>query len=397
MLALVVGLALLATGCDWLQYGYGGGGSFANPTETAFTRLTVGSLHETAAIALPTGHVGDPIVFLGTIVTTSLDGGTATVSAFQATTGAPVWSVTLPGAASAVTAPAADRTHVLVGVSDGSGSRVFALGPSDGAVAWTSSALPASPVTQVLVTKGRVIVAYGSGQRTAALTATDGSVLWDLAGVGQSTDLVTGSGYLTRMWPVTLTIPNNPPITVDSGEVIDTADGATVSSFDGVKLASNPQGPGFLSYVAATADRVVTRFSGRGFPITSLFDPADPNGGVGFPAFGPVDAVSPSVVVQGEGPWDVYRTSTGEQRFEIPAPDGMVGSGNATIAGGDVIFVPVVTADGSSLRAYDVSTGDALATIPVTLGSVSSATHVLVANGSVYVTDGDALRILTLP
>src|SRR6478736_2267417 len=136
---VLVAVALLASGCDWLQAGYGGERRFFNPFEPALTASNVGSLHQTFTVAEPVGAVGDPIVADGKLALASRDlaARTTQVSTWDATTGAARWTVTLPGSSVDVTnvVAASGRLFVVVGGADQS-ETVLALSIDDGSTVW---------------------------------------------------------------------------------------------------------------------------------------------------------------------------------------------------------------------------------------------------------------------
>ena len=170
-LVLLALCATLAAGCQplWSQRGYGPGHGAYNPGESLLTTDTVGALDVAYEVDLPFVPSAEPIVVDGSVFVAGIDhSGTApvaTVSASGSKTGAATWTTTLTAQTIEVSDAVVEGPHVVVLTHDDDGAVVaHALLRSTGAVAWTTTVVPAaSPegwttVSPVLTVVGQRLV-----------------------------------------------------------------------------------------------------------------------------------------------------------------------------------------------------------------------------------------------
>jgi hypothetical protein len=383
IVALVALAALLVSGCDWLQAGYGGGNTFANPYEPNLTASTVGSLHEAYSIDLPDSIVGAPIVVRGSVIVTSMEGTAATVTAYAAATGDVKWATALPGEARFITPPASDGSSVYVGVDPpdltSDAYDVAALAVDDGTVRWSKTDTAAQGVLRVFVVDGKVVVGGGG---VAGYEADTGELLWQNANARGASDGFVTDRYVITQWRSVWSIPHPPWSTVEvrGSYAIDTRDGSEVWAYP-----EAPESPDW--FIGAGSQLIGISAYGGVFAGPVPF----PDGPVsGLDGGYPVASASDLLLLRGSG-WTAYDLRTGALRYTIEPPSGITSAGRPTIAG-TLIYVVTNDATGGTLRTYARSTGAEVSSLAL---PYSTPSDVIVANGTVYLTEGNTLHAYT--
>jgi len=388
-LALSMALgALVMAGCDWTQLGAGAGRAYNNPREAQLTAATVDTLHE--VFSVPVG-LTEPIIVGSSGYTTLHDGfgGSATVEAWNAGTGVGRWSVPLLDAARTLTGVVSAGGHLIVAVLGTDGiTQVSALSRVDGAVIWEKD-LPGTSDRlgqylavidgQVVLTRYRTVNGdpLTGTTEVAALTIDTGTMTWSRNVTGLGTALGALSRYVVVSHALAAAGARS------QIDVLAIADGSTVWTRGGSPEAS-------LSAQMAAGQRLFTfgtiEAASSDHPI--IFDVANGTllwegsaSGVSAPRAS-TDRVAVSVDVN----VTALDTATGAVRWSVPAPGDPVSA--PTIAG-SLVYVVAEGGSGSALHAYDLSTGDEVADVPVAGSSLYTP---VVANGRVYLSDGSVLH-----
>jgi outer membrane protein assembly factor BamB len=413
LVALLVVASFGLMSCDWLQAGYGPGRSNANPFEPALTPEAIQSLSEAFSISLPAGSVGDPIVVNGSLVVASHVGTTATVSAFDSATGAPKWSVELPGAAASVTAVASDGNALFVATTPaatGPTATVHALRIADGSELWTydDTALPGGQFDQMLVVGSEIVVATSIEDTSVppdpvfgpdiasdrqVLDAATGAVAWASSGSGgksPSSYLAADDGTLIEQYQVVVQGPSNldylgtyiNAIGIDDGHALWTNGccfGTPWLGLAQVYMATGDQLIGLFASVPATPPTLSIVNSDGTNPRVTANDTSTPlAAGGGYLAT--TGLANAGTVTQ----LTVRRTSDLSVAWSADFPAGT--TTKASIAG-SVLYVTTTTATGPELRTYQLTDGT-----PISTMAVPAAVTPVVSNGRVYLTSNGTLH-----
>jgi outer membrane protein assembly factor BamB len=161
---------------SWPMFRYDAAHTGFNPTETAISTSNVATLHTawTATTGFQTNLNSTPAVGGGKVV---VGDGNGVVWAFDAATGASLWSVDL-GTAAIDTAPALASGLVFVGNCD----TLFALRAADGTTAWSTTIViqgaHGCDLTSPTVASGLVFVGSYGSKSVHAFRQDDGTLVW---------------------------------------------------------------------------------------------------------------------------------------------------------------------------------------------------------------------------
>ena len=394
--ATVVGLAvaaLLLASCDWTQVGFGPGRAYSNPIELGLDAGTVGSLAEAYTVALPTGHVGDPIVAGQAMAAASLDpaGTTATVSTWDVTTGLPGWSVAVPGAAKAISALVSYGDTFIVAVLQTDDTlHLVALNRVDGSVRWNQPVPvgkgdPRDPLSldpTLMVLGSRVVVGLSDGfyqlpawatYELSNVDAGTGTVLWERSAFTGAGGVTVGSSG----GDLALNYGENPHPGLPTGYpsfVVFDASGTTVWSHDAlsdliaitISMSSDDR-----FYASSSSGDLLSYDAGSGTVDTDVI--------AGTPL-----AATDSTLITGEVSGIAARSvSTGEVRWTW-SPPGTLGQ---VAIGGSVVYAPVTSGGTTVLTFLDLADGHVIGSVPVAGSAtpiVASAHVLLDVGGTVH-------------
>jgi len=393
---VLVAVALLASGCDWLQAGYGGERRFFNPFEPALTASSVGSLHQTFTVAEPVGAVGDPIVADGKLALASRDlaARTTQVSTWDATTGAARWTVTLPGSSVDVTnvVAASGRLFVVVGGADQS-ETVLALSIDDGSTVWSTD-VPFDEATdgrrlgslsvdgsQLLVEETPEQHNFEHGVVLTAVDTATGVVRWRApsggGGVPDTSQVAaaTASGSYVAVSEHGFngaTEYHEVAVIASSGSVRWTAGSADFGLFDDVDIEL-AVGERFYGERSSTygGDALVAWDAATGSLVWSV-----PDAGANL-----VAATDRTVFASTSNGVEARDAATGALRWTTPDAGGRV-----AIAGSVLYTVP--TASGAATMSFfDTADGHRLGSVPV-----AGPGQPVIAEGHVYLATGQVIH-----
>ena len=189
----VLAVGLLASGCDWSQFGYDPGGSRFNNTESVISTANVSTLVQ--RFSAPTGAAiffSSPAISNGVAYIGSEDDK---FYAFNASSGTLLWTANANNVVDSSPAVA----NGVVYVSDGNGTlyafdaagKTHCSGtPKTCSPLWTSSLGGGSPTVS-----GGVVYVTGGGV-LSAINAASGVTLWDAATNGTLSDPVVANGVV---------------------------------------------------------------------------------------------------------------------------------------------------------------------------------------------------------
>ncbi len=159
---------------DWVQLGSDPAHTRYNPCESALSPTTVSQLKQAWSFNAGTGDFmrSAPAAFDGIVYTSS---DTTTLYAFNAATGATVWTFTSSYGGSG-SSPAVAGGLVYTTSGNASSATLYALNAQTGAQVWTANL--ASPTTSPVVSNGLV---YVGGAKLYAFNAQTGAQVWSSA------------------------------------------------------------------------------------------------------------------------------------------------------------------------------------------------------------------------
>ena len=360
---LVLGPASTAVAGDWVQSGYGPGITYYNPDETRVNASTIGAVRQrwTRASHSPSHcEVGVDPVAAGGRVFTSDPGG---IGAYDPATGAPRWHVKLK------------RTTVRgLAVSDGKlivlssvcvvptpfESRLTAFDPATGAQVWTVGLAKFSFDLRI----DRGVVALDSNQdgvaSTIAYRVTDGGYLWLRKGA-RGDGLVSAGGRLLLR-------------TADGAEAVDITTGVPIwrTGRNWYAVGSDPDGRRF--YIDGPGLSAVDAATGK-----MLWSVVSHAAGV--------TTDGRHVYFTRDRSVECLDARTGRKLFSVHLPE----PGGRPVRAGGLLYT--AAGSGSPMSIVDAANGAPRAT-----GMPGSSEHPpVVADGRIFVTDGDILRGYAVP
>jgi outer membrane protein assembly factor BamB len=369
-----IGAALLlgVCGCDWLQPGFNGGGSNANPIEPTLTARTVGSLTQRYTLGSSNVAYGSPIVARGVLYASSHTANTGEVSAFRASDGASLWTTTVATGAGVLPSNVAYASGLVFVNAAGA---ISALDARTGAVRWTDP-IPGLHLADPAIDGGKIFAAavqpvntsgVGETANVIAIDPVSGSTLWTsptFTVLGEGFDIGAGPFAAAGYVSVTDIIPQLPPYSFET-RWFHESDGS----------AAGNTGP-LIEYRAA--DGLIYATS----PVTSL--PSgwiDPTSGALVVSPAPtVDAVAANLAVgAGAQAVDAYDPRTAAARWTAPLPSNTTPP--SIVIAGTLVYVVATNGTGSTLYALDTASGTQVAAVPVVGGG-----QLAVAEGTVFVT-----------
>jgi outer membrane protein assembly factor BamB len=364
VLATVLATVMLGA-CDWTQVGYGPGRTNFNPSEPDLTPATVSQLHQRWTIPVP-GVSQQPLTAHG-LVYFAVPGNR--VAAVKATTGAPVWSITI------------DVTSVFA-VADGKVYATTQQGLSafdalTGVEIW-SITISRPPERSLPESSGGPVVAngliyvLGLDSRVYAYDAATGTLDWSVAPTSGTLEsgvvVANGVAYVSAF--DSASGPNVFALNAITGATIWSATTAWPAAF--VSMADDDK-----AYVVS-----VNCSAGIGYQCgirTQALDATDgsvdwEDAGFGYPL-----AVGDGIMYR--SPHDALDSATGAQLW------GHNDSPYAAAIAHGVIYA--VDGGRRTLRALDAATGTELWSSPTLADGWFEAPSV--ANGALYVATDDSL------
>lgn len=388
----VLAAAMVLTGCDWADLGFGPAGTSENAFEPAITTTSVA--HLAVAWSQPCTCGGRTLVVGGHAFTVDhANNGSTAVRAFDAAQGAPQWSTPVTDARLMAAG------NGLVYVISASQS-VVALDAGSGVTRWTlHPPVPGSgtvTVSHLVVDGPEAFVdgtsAIGNANPVSEISAVDpsGHVLWSttpggqvggFAGIASSTQADSAA----RALQVVSLLPSSTFGTPLVNQY-DEAGGGLMSS---ALSAPNPAGAfNGIANVAASGGLVYFNEPGvQGLPAAGLFAVEPGTGARVWSGFGNQSyAVSPKIVV-----------SVDEDRGEIEIEGLDARTGGLVWAAAPTGTIPaivngVVLSTVGALQARDLSTGAVVATFNPTGDNLTG--DVTAADGHIYA--GSATRLYAL-
>lgn len=387
-------LLLMVAGCDWTQAGMNAGHSLYDPNEPALTASTVGTLTPKFSLSVPNTTGAAPIVAGGRLFLTTFDSSTssAELHAFDATSGAALWTTTLATDATQASNAVYDNFTIYTVTTSASGLTANAVSPETGSIEWSVALTTGVGLASSLVAdQGKVfILAVPGGLELLALDGATGGTVWTWA--DQSPE--AGSSVATP---------------VVGGGVISLkytccAQPAKTTGYPGTQLLSEsngaPMGNSFSAF--ETQVRTMSMYAAANglfygdvsvYPqgdFTAAYDPRTVDllwdNPVWTTAPGPFAVSGRSFIVANSSGLTALDAKTGASQWTTPWPAGSNNAGAPVIAGS---LVYVITSDGTTrtLRTYDAVTGAAVSSLDV----ASNAATPMVANGFVYFAAGGTI------
>jgi outer membrane protein assembly factor BamB len=362
--------ALAIGGCDWPQLRGGAARSGFNSGEGCCGQVNpisvanAGNLHQIwqsnvgdPSVTYQHNYSGDPIVSTGRVF---VSGGDGSLHAYNALTGAALWTASITGGDDFVTAqpsaPAADASTVYVASTSVASvpNQVFAFSAGSGATVWTATVAGVGWQSSPALSGARLYIGTDSG--VTALNVSTGSVAWQ-ASTGTATTWVAigaaayyGTGGTVKALDLT------------TGQVLWTS-----SAFGGA-----------VNNIAVSGDTLYARF---GNTMRAL------NGSNGNQIWAATSLTADSAaavanglvyMVTGNGSVRGLNQATGIEVWSTAA-----GHPNGVSVANGVLFAA------NPYRAFDASAGTQLVNLSLNNGTGQDPT---VANGILYVSDTYMLR-----
>lgn len=231
----VLAVGLLASGCDWSQFGYNSGGSRFNNTESGISTANVSNLVQRfSAVTGAAIHFSSPAIANGVAYIGSEDDK---LYAFNASSGTLLWTASTTNVVDS--SPAVSNGIVYVSDANGilyafdaAGNTNCSGTPKTCSPLWTFSPGGGSPAVSdgvVYVTGGGVL---------SAINATSGATLWDVATNGSLGDPVVANGVVYVGFSGL--ISTLPPISTSNVRAYDATSGAllwTSASTTGIEVS----------------------------------------------------------------------------------------------------------------------------------------------------------------